>query len=438
MCGKKTCSCGETPKEMVVRTANIEALRGKLQITPPEHFTPVDRRSRHDLSYEEYLEKYVRLKKPIVITGYDDMEMFQINSTVLQKHCGNVLVRFDEYIEENALALSCEQQAELDCRLLAKSMGPLDEFLNMIKQPKTLTEYFKYMENVPSSNAHVGAGRDIMHYALGPLYVHDIDFQNLCPSLMSALKLPKYFAHDFLQCEAGVLLKDVQVFLGPAGSTAYPLHLNEYDVAFWQAQLWGHKAWALVPREWCGPDGKEPCVDQTPLLNPMHHSEHLYNTNVLHADLKRDPDLTRVQGYHTILGAGEILYVPEGTLHQVENVDFNMALTVATIDNSSATYVADLMAKNSFPYCQRGSEYCKEQRHNDELTKFSQALKEFREHADEGIQVHSPLAFCRVNETSVSCPFGNELSANCPIKWGTENHLSQWIEDQLHQADEEP
>lgn len=169
----------------------------------------------------------------------------------------------------------------------------------------------------------------------------------------------------------------------------------------------------MIPREWCTDDGK--CHEQTSKLTTLSNMQHLYKENVLHTNLEIDPKLKDVFGYLGIVGPGEIMYMPAGLLHQVENMEHEMALTVKMLDRVSASYVSDLLVKKQLPYCQHGPEECETAREQRMVRVLPQQIRNYVTHNDEGVVLHSADAFCRRYE---GCELiGSGVRPNCPIVW---------------------
>ena len=244
--------------------------------------------------------------------------------------------------------------------------------------------------------------RDILDYALRPLYIHDSYLQKICPDVMDRMLVAKYFAHDLLHCRVNPFLQGMQVFIGPPSSAAYPLHLNEADVPLHMWQIWGRKSWAMIPRQWC--DESDVCTDQLQKLVQIPGQQYLFTANALHTNLTQHPELADVQGYQVVVQPGEVLYMPEGTIHQVENIDAGMAIGVKSAGIHSAKYILDLIDKNLLPYCRDLN--CDEHRERAQLMRSS--VENFistgtGSHAT----LHSAQAPCRQNEGSKDCLLPN-------------------------------
>lgn len=100
------------------------------------------------------------------------------------------------------------------------------------------------------------------------------------------------------------------------------MHVDSLCSRFWMVQLHGRKLWRLFP------------PDQTKHLHPAKSTEggkgaH-YAADVLTADVALYPDLLKVErGVEHVLTPGQLLLVPEGWAHAVQNLDDTAALTCA-------------------------------------------------------------------------------------------------------------
>ena len=74
-------------------------------------------------------------------------------------------------------------------------------------------------------------------------YLFDWSLLVNCPDLAKELKIPKYFANDFLQrTPSGSLYRDSwpSLFIAPAGITS-ELHVDAFGSNFWMALFEGQK-----------------------------------------------------------------------------------------------------------------------------------------------------------------------------------------------------
>lgn len=143
------------------------------------------------------------------------------------------------------------------------------------------------------------------------LYCHDIPLLSLINELVEDItpsfldSLPKWYHDKWWQY--------VQFFMGPAGSWT-PLHfdcLMTHNIFF---QVRGRKRFTLIrPEEkvFCG-----------------RYNWRWFEFNPEQPNYDKFPNLSRIKMYELIVNAGDMLYIPPGTLHAVrgldESISFNM------------------------------------------------------------------------------------------------------------------
>jgi len=107
---------------------------------------------------------------------------------------------------------------------------------------------------------------------------------------------------------------DINVWIGPAG-TVSPAHTDKKHNVL--CQVVGYKYVALFY-----PDQNE---SMYPDPNPMFH-----NTSQLdldNPDSEQFPGVSKLQGYHTILGPGEMLYIPPLVWHYVRSLEQSFSVS---------------------------------------------------------------------------------------------------------------
>lgn len=82
----------------------------------------------------------------------------------------------------------------------------------------------------------------------GKSYLFDWPLPVNCPELVKDLKIPKYFANDFLQrTPSGSLYRESwpSLFMAPAGITS-ELHVDAFGSNFWMALFEGQKRYTNI------------------------------------------------------------------------------------------------------------------------------------------------------------------------------------------------
>lgn len=149
-------------------------------------------------------------------------------------------------------------------------------------------------------------------------------WQHCAESLGSQVSMPsKWFPVDLYTYAAA----QIQPVTGSAGPTLFvaprgsgsSLHVDTLQTNFWMALCSGRKRWRLVNR------------DEMSLLRPLY----LADLNpVFPMDLE-DGQARGVKVYETILEADDLIFVPAGWPHQVDNLETSMAISSNFIDSSN-------------------------------------------------------------------------------------------------------
>ena len=160
-------------------------------------------------------------------------------------------------------------------------------------------------------------------------YLFDLGIPKYCPALMTDFVVPKYFSQDFLKrmppMAGGTMDRYWEqwpaLFLGPRGSGS-GLHIDAIESHFYMALLEGRKRWAVY------------LPNATAALAPNHLTNHL-EADALHPDYTRWPLLQYVPHYECVLQPGELIFIPAGSAHQVENLENTLAVSGNYIDGSN-------------------------------------------------------------------------------------------------------
>ena len=224
----------------------------------------VDRRSVNELSKTEFVERYEKPGKPVIITD-----------------CVPGWPAATEWTEK---------------RLLERF--PDREFRVSATTHMTLARYLHYCQ------ACRGDER--------PLYLFEKDFCTKCPEMANEFHIPPYFTEDLM----GVLGEDRRpdykwLIIGPALSGS-SFHVDPNANFAWNATIQGRKKWIFYP------PGHPPPLSfegdrQISLLQWFH--EHY------------DNDPNEGIRLECVTEGGECMYVPRGWWHCVLNLDMCIAIT---------------------------------------------------------------------------------------------------------------
>lgn len=172
-----------------------------------------------------------------------------------------------------------------------------------------------------------------------PLYLFDWSIPTHAPELARELVIPKYFASDFLQRTApGSLYKDSwpSLFIAPKGLHS-DLHIDAFGSNFWMALFQGRKKWTFFSR------------DDTPLLYPHYEDsmDIVFDVDLSCPDFDKHPLLSRTTPLQCTLQPGELLFVPYGCPHRVENLEDSLAMSANFVDLSNFHVVLEELRANS-------------------------------------------------------------------------------------------
>ena len=161
------------------------------------------------------------------------------------------------------------------------------------------------------------------------MYLYDLSLHKRLPDVLHHLRLPRHFAHCHLKRtrHAHAFSKAwPTLFLGARG-TRSTLHVDQWHGHFWMYCLFGCKRWTFFH------------PDDLPLLYPdwTHGGLHpkfpsLYE---LQAQPERYPLFARARRREVIVHPGEVLFVPGGTPHAVENLTDSLAVAGNFVDESN-------------------------------------------------------------------------------------------------------
>ncbi|TRY63112.1 hypothetical protein TCAL_04276 [Tigriopus californicus] len=154
------------------------------------------------------------------------------------------------------------------------------------------------------------------------LYLFDWSLPLFCPELNRLFEMPEYFRHDYLKMTPDHALYRQSwpsLFIAPKGVRG-GLHIDAFASNFWMMLLQGRKKWTFFDPE-VVPHLK-PCYDES--FDP-----------VFDQDMEDSAKLTALGAFEIILEPGEILFVPRGSPHQVDNLEDSVAVSGNFVDDSN-------------------------------------------------------------------------------------------------------
>ncbi|RHX97510.1 hypothetical protein DYB26_008479 [Aphanomyces astaci] len=176
-----------------------------------------------------------------------------------------------------------------------------------------------------------------------PLYIHDVSIPLHFPGtwphhaplltcllveLTPQVTIPAYFARDYLQ-------QTPDLFVGPRGSES-ATHVDSFGSNFWMALVQGRKRWRLVH------------PNDMHLLYPTWHAgsaDVVYGVDLASTDESKGDSLCPLHArvWECVLEAGDILFVPAGTPHFVQNLEHTVAVSSNYIDATNWTQASSAL-----------------------------------------------------------------------------------------------
>lgn len=160
-------------------------------------------------------------------------------------------------------------------------------------------------------------------------YLFDWSIPINCPELNQVLKLPKIFGNDFFKrLKAGSKFKESwpSLFISPRNITS-ALHIDALSTHFWMALFIGHKRWTFFKPE------------DLHLLYPKYVNgmDASFEIDINKPDFDKYPLLKYAQAFVCDLKAGDVLFVPSGSPHQVHSSCCTLAISSNFVDQSNFT-----------------------------------------------------------------------------------------------------
>jgi len=250
---------------------------------------PIPRRDGRTFTFEDYYQNFVKTERPVVITNYYD-RMYSTNWTLshMAKHCAGQEAALKKYDPEATTWAN---------------LAPVED-----------TTVDRFVERVLS-----GEAKDE--------YLFDFSIPYSCPTLLREFTVPKYFAQDYLQRVPDRAFDEERTYKGfwpslfiGTGNTQSGLHVDAIQSHFWMGLIEGHKRWAVVNR------------DEIPFLYPTPNTKNFGIGSLFTMNVTQFPLASKATVWETVLGPGEVLYVPGGSAHEVRNLDTILAISMNYLD----------------------------------------------------------------------------------------------------------
>lgn len=251
----------------------------------------VERRSK--LPLNKYIREYEAKYLPVVITDYSRHIIDREGASMKQikRLCGKK--KFTPHVyNPNSTAWA--------------KMDKMEEM--------TVKEFLKYyVQEVKSPSSS------------NPLYMLDWTLLNNCPELGETITIPKYVVRDaqkLLLSEHKMLydLSDTpwpSLFMSPSTLHGSGLHVDGGNSSFWMYLAYGRKRWRIVGAEHVKHLGLQVLAEQTtPYLE----------ADLFEPDFLRFPGLAEANIWEADLRPGDLIIVPSGCAHQVQNLAPSIAI----------------------------------------------------------------------------------------------------------------
>ncbi|XP_067671162.1 uncharacterized protein [Haliotis asinina] len=268
----------------------------KLELTPVQQ---VKRVSASDLSVREFFYTYAASSTPVVITDLvDKMTSAPWTLQHIRDVAGEVKVTLKKTVGGSVEWAGLEEGDTLT----------VGEYIDQTLTPRGTERHGE--KSLPSVQ-----------------YLFDWSLPLHCPKLVEELSIPKYFAGDLLQRTTRCSLYQdswPSLFLSPAGLCSQ-LHIDAFASNFWMALFQGRKRWTFFSRE------------DVASLYPryLHSMDPTFDVNVTSPDLEAHPLMALAQPLQCDLKQGEVLFVPSGCPHYVENLEASVAISANFVDLSN-------------------------------------------------------------------------------------------------------
>lgn len=175
---------------------------------------------------------------------------------------------------------------------------------SICKNKLTLSEYVNYLDNLKKVNHCSNKSNEL-------LYWHDVPLFSEIPELVSDVSpfflniIPTWYSHQWWRY--------VQFFVGPKNCVT-PLHFDCLLTNNLFFQITGKKKFILIPYK----DSKY-CEK---------YGWRWFDVDPENPNYNRVPEFQKTNPIEVIVGPGDILYIPSGTLHYVKSLDASISFNI--------------------------------------------------------------------------------------------------------------
>ncbi|NEQ80128.1 MAG: cupin-like domain-containing protein [Moorea sp. SIO2I5] len=269
----------EKDKTIISQHKNNELVRTRI--------SSVDRRS--DLSYEEFVQEYASVGKPVIITNMTN------NWEASKKWNYN-------FFKEKYGSLKCSVR---NCKE--------NSWVNM-----TIADYMDYMISGDRNKILYMAGNSLWNYT--ELF-DDYEIPVYFPDWID--RLPKKLARTILRATKPMRW----LFIGPKGASSGKLHYEMWQSSGWVGMISGRKRFVFF------------APDQSDVL---YHGK----VDIFKPDLDKFPLYANAEPIEAIAEVGDVIYAPPLWWHQVENLEDGISVTHDFINESNSEQVFQYFRDN--------------------------------------------------------------------------------------------
>jgi len=212
----------------------------------------------------------------------------------------------------------------------------------------------------PSTNENAGNTDDetnVFQDTIGH-YLYDVSLKKQLPILLDDFRLPRYIQKDFLQrtMRRHYFVESWPTLFVASPDTKSTLHIDQWHGSFWMVQVAGSKRWTMFhPDDYSNldpiyhpdsinrakkgnnsekvkeEDGNGESEAQEPMRAAFRDLREMEKANV-ESDGKAHPRLSSARRVEVVLTPGDLLFVPGGTPHFVENLGVTVAYAGNFVD----------------------------------------------------------------------------------------------------------
>ena len=185
--------------------------------------------------------------------------------------------------------------------------------------------------------------REVMEDGAPGSYLYDASIPLKLPSLAEAIRMPKYFAHDYLQktMRMTAFSRSWPSLFVAARDTRSSLHVDQWHGHFFMAMVRGTKRWTVFDRgstAFLRPSWLRGTLD--PAMPNLEDQGLYYDPSATAEEENDDARASSVQRrlakrWDVDLGPGEVLFVPGGAPHAVHNLDCTVAFAGNFVDDTN-------------------------------------------------------------------------------------------------------